>query len=182
MSDEILFEPQTLILEDPLEFDRLKEVSGHWELQWTRMKPGELEVGISIFDTPRLQYSCFNYNNGIFIQGSPPKGSVAISISQSEDLVSSHSRSVDPYELIILKYGEEVDYIANNTNTIFTLVIEEQYFLQSFFHYFGETLEEMRKQQRLLLEEKYTGMFIAHLEHWLHYFASEQREFDREVY
>jgi AraC-like DNA-binding protein len=182
MSDEILFEPQALILEEPLEFDRLKEVAGYWELRWTRLKPGDVEVGISIFDTPRLQYSCFDYTNGIFIQGSPPKGSMIISICQSQDLISSHNQSVNPYELVILTYGEEIDYIASNANTIFTLAIEEQYFFQSFSHYFGQTLDEVRKEKRLVLEEKYTGMFIAHLQHWLHYFASEKRKFDRDVY
>jgi len=179
---ETLFTPQVYLSQEPLILEILAEFTQDWEMEWTRMRPGEVNINISFYNTPRLQFSCVDYDNAIYIQGTPPKGSVTISMIKASDRCTYRNQMLAPYELIVLREGEEMDYLANDSNALFTLVVEEEFFLHSFFNYFGTTLNQIKERHRLLMKEECAKRFVAMMQQWLYYFRDEQPSFALEVY
>jgi len=165
-----LFTPQTLLQKDALNLEELREISSGWDNRWSQLKPGKVNVKIGMFHTPRLQFSWMAYSNAVFIEGSHPPGSVALSLVWAQSAVSSHNQEIDPYEIVIHTEGDEIDYIAGGANEIFTLVVEEHFFHQYFFEYFGRPFEEMVGDKRLVIKEESADMLIMRLQHWLQYF------------
>ena len=178
----MLFEPQIVNPDTPFELEMLIEVTPGWDLRWTRMRPGSVDVDILFFNTPRLQFSSFDYNNAILIEGASPSGSIMISVIQSDDLVSFRNQPLEPYELVISKENETTDYLAKNSSRIFTLAVEETFFSCFFFHYFGRTFEETTARQRLVLSAESMPFFIRQMLGWVRFFERERRRFDDREY
>ena len=177
-----LFEPQVLIQKEAWEIERLSELKEDWDIRRVRMKPGRLDVHISFFNTLRMQFSSVNYNNAILLQGSAPKGTVMLSIIQSKGQVSFQNEPLKPSELIVTKYGEEIDYLAGSANQILTFAIENTFFSKLFFDYFGTSFEVLREEYRLVIDLQYTKSFIHYVQKWLNYFSNEKKFFVAEIY
>ncbi len=182
MSKELLFEPFTLIAKEPFELEMMVDVTQEWDIRWTRMNSGNIGVGVAFYNAPRLQYSCVSYSNSILIEGTPPKGSVVVSIIESKGNCSFQNQQLKPYELIIVKNNEEMDYLAGGVNTIFSLTVEQTFFEKSFFNYFGQTVDGVKNNNRLYIKKEYIKLFISKMQSWLFYFEQEQRVFDLEMY
>jgi len=172
--DQKLFTPTALFQTVSWDLDQINESSHGWDNQWTPMKRGDVRADMRMFNTLRMQFSWMSYNNAVLIEGSHPAGSVALSLVRSNALVSSHNQTIEPYELVIHTEGDTVDYLASGENHVFTLVIEEKLFYQSFFFYFGYTFEEVIENKRVLLKEDYADLFILQMQHWLKYFQEEK--------
>jgi AraC-like DNA-binding protein len=162
--------------------DLMVNFTQDWDLEWTRMRPGEVTVTVAFYNTPRLQFSSVGYSKGIYIQGAPPKNSISITIIKTSECYAYHNQQLDPYELVVLREGEEIDYLSSASSVLFTLLVEEEFFLHAFFNYFGQTLQEIRAQQRLLIKEEYAKGFIAMMQQWLYYFKENPTPFSLEVY
>jgi len=174
--DNKLFVPQLLIHNEFKELELINELSQGWDNRWTYIKRGGTEAQLWVFTTPRTQFSWVGYDNAIMIEGSPPRGSVIISFIRTDGVCNSHHQKVEGGELIIVRYGEDVNYLASDANEIFTLGVEEQFFDQAFYRYFGKFLEEMRLDYRLAMEETYVNAFILQMQHWLSYFQKEESQ------
>ncbi len=181
MSKKILFTPQVITPQKLFEIEELMDITQDWDNRWRRMGVGDTKVRLSIYNTPRLQFSSFEYNNAIFIEGSHPKGTIMLSIIDSNDTISFANQKLLPYELIVLKYGEEVDYLARTNNTIFTLTIEEKLFLNSFERYFGQEIDKVRANGRLVVDRLAKEIVIQNILYWLKYFQNYQNSMDIDI-
>ena len=170
MSDTELFEPALIHPLNRLELDALKMYEGSWDILWRRISKNDVFIDLYLFNTPRIQFSSLAYNNAIFIQGSHPKGSITLSLIDTNDLWSYQNQILSPYELVVMLPGEEMDYIAKTKNTLFTFVIEKEFFEKSFLLYFSKTLQEVRKEQKILLKKEsffMLKMMVEQLQHTL---------------
>ena len=171
--DKKLFTPAAVVQTVSWDLEQINEASHGWDNQWTPMKRGDVRADMRMFNTLRMQFSWMSYSNAILIEGSHPSGSVALSLVRSDAPASSHNHTIEPYELVIHTEGDTIDYLASGENHVFTLVIEEKLFYQSFFRYFGYAFEEA-KEKKLLFKEEYADLFILQMQHWLKYFQEEK--------
>jgi len=166
----MLFTPKVL------RYDKLKEpevinlLGAGWDNRWRYIKQGSVEVKLSLFCSPRVQLSYVRYNNAIMIDGTPPKGSVMVSLVRTDGVSSFQNRKLNEDELVIVRYGEEINYLANDINEIYTIVIEESFFDRLFFRYFNLELNDVRCNYRVSIDRDRVDDFIINIERWLLYF------------
>jgi AraC-like DNA-binding protein len=168
-----LFTPQLLRFDEFKDLEIINAVSQGWEIRWKYLKKGGAEAKFWVFTTPRMQFSWVGYDNGIMIESSPPLGSVQVSFVRTQGVCNSHYKRVEKYELIIVKGGEEANYLASDMNEIFSLVLEQRFFEETFYQYFEKHLEEMRTDYRLAMSDDGIDGFILQMENWLCYFQDE---------
>jgi len=182
MVENRLFSPMAMQWEVPWELEKLSEFKEDWDIQRVRMKPGRVEVDLSFYNTPRLQFSSVNYSNAILIQGSPPPGTIVLSMVESNDFISYANQKLFQYELIVVSHGEEMDYLARSASRIFTLAVEESLFTQSFFDYFDKEFTAVRKRQRFIVDPNGLKIFIAYMNQWFFCFSGEKLPLSDERY
>jgi len=171
--DNRLFTPQVLVFDAFKDLEIINAVSQGWQNRWSYLKKGGTKARLWVFTTPRMQFSWVGYDNGIMIESSPPLGSVQVSFVRTKGVCNSHHKRVEKYELIIVKGGEEANYIASDVNEIFSLVFEQNFFEQTFYQYFTRHLEQMRSDYRLEIREEGLDDFILQMQNWLAYFQKE---------
>ncbi|OQX57958.1 MAG: hypothetical protein B5M52_06355 [Helicobacteraceae bacterium 4484_230] len=172
--DKDLFTPTVLIQGEFHNLEQINMLSQGWDNRWTYIKGGGVQAKLWVFTTPKIQLSWVGYDNAIMIEGSHPPGSVFISFIRTKGISNFHHQKLEPYELVILRYGEEVDYLANTANEIFTIAMEEFFFDEAFYRYFGQSLEEIRKNHRLMLQEQHTDTLIRQMKKWLTYLQNKK--------
>ena len=183
MIDKNLFKPQVLIYDEFQDLEIINALSQGWENRWTYIKRGGTEAKLWVFTTPRMQFSWVGYNNAIMIESSPPVGSVQISFIRTSGVCNSHNQKVQKHELIIVRSGEETNYLANDTNEIFSLVFEKHFFDQIFYRFFEKDLDDIRSDYRLKIDENGVDDFILHMQYWLTGLGKgESQKLTREIY
>jgi len=181
--DDNLFIPQVLIYDELKNLEFINALSQGWDNRWTYIKRGGTEAKLWVFTTPRMQFSWVGYDNAIMIESSPPVGSVQISFVRTSGVCNSHNQRVQKHELIIVRSGEETNYLANDANEIFSLVFEKYFFDQIFHRSFGKDLDDIRSDYRLNIKENGVDNFILHIQYWLDFFQKEEsQKLTREIY
>jgi len=171
-----IFIPQTIIYDKFKELERINEFSQGWDNRWIHIKKGITQARLKIFTTPRIQFSSMSYSNGIKIEGSPPKGTVMISLIDTDDICNFNNKKIDKHELIIIRYGEELNYIASNKNTIFSIVIEEHFYDYMIERYFDKSIDTLRENHKFSVDPDDMNNFILQMEHWLIYFNKDENK------
>jgi len=166
MTYKKLFEPVLISPNNSIELDQLKELAKEWDILWRRISKSDVHIDFYMFCTPRIQFTSILYNDAIFIQGSHPKGTLVLSVIESNDICSFQNTSLEPYELVIIKSGEEMDFLAKTKNLIFTFAVEEEFFNTSFLHYFGYTIEDIQKNTKILLEKEVVSSLKKMMHSW----------------
>jgi len=176
MSQNAIFVPKVFVQPQLYNLEEINILSQGWDNRWTMIKSGGVQAKLWVFTTPRMQLSWVGYDNGLMIEGSHPPKSVVISFVRTDGVCSFQNQKFEHYELMILKYGEDFNYTANHKNDIFTIVIEENFFNDEFYSYFGFYFEKIRKNFRLLLEKEEVDKFISKMQYWSLYFQKENLE------
>jgi AraC family ethanolamine operon transcriptional activator len=171
-----------MIQEDPWEIEQLSEMKEDWDVRRTRMKQGSVDVTLAFFNTPRMQFSSVNYSNAILLEGTPPEGTVTLSLIESEGRVSFRNRTLAPYELVVAVSGETLDYLCNHASSIATLAVGKSFFADTFLSYFGRDFYEMRQTCRFHIERQAAERFIAYMRGWLFYFSGLKKVVGPEHY
>ena len=178
-----LFTPQLLVLNNLEELNIINQISQGWDNRWTYIKQGGVEVGLWVFTTPRMQFSRVGYDNAIMIESSPPVGSIQLSFVRTEGICNTHNQKLEKYELIIVKGGEETNYLANGANEIFSMVFETDFFSEIFYRYFSEAFESVRSDYRLRIKEESVDTFLLYIEQWFLFFQkADNRRLNIERY
>ena len=174
--DSSLFKPQIFMYDEFQDLEIINAMSQGWDNRWTYLKRKVTEAKLWVFTTPRMQFSWVGYNNAIMIESSPPIGSVQLSFVRTSGVCSSHNQKVEDHELIIIYSGEEANYLANNTNEIFSMVFEKHFFDQMFYRYFAKELHQIRNSYRLKIEEESVDKLISQMQFWLTFFQKEESQ------
>jgi len=178
-----LFNPQVFIYDELQDLEIINAMSQGWDNRWTYLKRKVTEAKLWVFTTPRIQFSWVGYDNAIMIESSPPIGSVQLSFVRTSGVCSSHNQKVEDHELIIIYSGEETNYLANDTNEIFSMVFEKHFFDQIFYRFFGKELHQIRSNYRLKIEEKNLNQLIFQMQFWLTFFQKEESQsLTKEIY
>lgn len=178
-----LFTPATIVQTVSWDLEQINEISGGWDNRWNQVKRGEVQIHTHLFNTPRVQFTWMSYTDAIFIEGSLPPGSIALSLIRTRDSVFFRNQKVEPYELVIITEKDEIDYLASSESQVFTLTIEENYFYQYFFWYFGYPFDDLGEEKKLAIKEEYADQFILQMQHWLKFFQNRHNgELDMEQY
>ena len=146
-----LFIPQVLYFNEFKNLEVINEVSQGWQNRWTYIKKGTTEVKVWIFTTPRMQFSCVDYNNAIMIDSSPPVGSIHLSFIRTHGLCNTNHQKMYKHELVVVESGEETNFFANQKNEIFSIVFEKSFFNTLFYQYFGDDFKKIRSNSRFFL-------------------------------
>ena len=84
---------------------------------------------------------------------------------------------------MIITEKDEIDYLASSESQIFTLTIEENFFYQYFFWYFGYSFDDIREGKKLAIKEEYADQYILQMQHWLKFFQDRHNQkLDMELY
>ena len=173
---EQLFTPASFFHSYSWDVEKINQVSFGWDNRWTQIHPGDLEITMKMFNTPRLQFSWMTYTNAILIEGSHPSGSIALSLIKTKAPVASHNHKIDPYELVIFSEHDDVDYLAKGENQIFALVVEANLFYNSFLWYFGYPFEEIKEKRTLSMTQEHADRYILQMQRWLYYFQENRHQ------
>ena len=179
---ETIFEPSAFSSSVFFEIESFEDIKEDWDVKRTRIKNGEVNVNLSFFHTPRIQFSLAHYTNGIFIEGTPPPHTILISFIQSTEICSFQNNKLDDYELIILRYGQEVDFIANAQHTIFNLAVEESFFLKAFTQYFHQELHETLDSKKFTIKKNHIQKLLLQMNQLLVFFEKHNNLLNNEIY
>jgi AraC-like DNA-binding protein len=171
-----LFTPIVYLQNELYDLEYINILSQGWDNRWKRMQSGSIQAKLWVYTTPLMQLSYVNYNNGIMIEGSHPRGSIVLSFIRTDTISNINNKKIEHYELVVLKYGESFDYLASGANEIFTFAIEEQFFEQEFMNYFDITIEKVRKENRIVLQQDLIDSLIYKMEFWLNYLQQETKQ------
>jgi AraC-like DNA-binding protein len=164
---------QTLYIQDELyDLEQINVISKGWDNRWKKMQSGNIQAKLWIYTTPLMNFSYVNYDKGIMIEGNHSKGSTILSFIRSNTTINLNNEKLEHYELVILKDAEEFTYLSSGANEIFTIAIEDKYFEQEFYNYFGVDINDLKKNNRILLDEKNTQNLIYKMKFWLEYFQN----------
>jgi len=169
-----IFEPDALQTLS-MDLEMLSDVARNWDNRWLQMKRGNVQVDLKLLHTPRMEISWISYSNAVYITGSHPPGTVSLSLVRSKGYISQQNQNLEPYELLIYTDGDELDYLTNDENQIFTVAVESDFFFQSFFWHFGKSFEKT-KGKRLAVKEELVDLFILNIQRWLKYFDSQHSQ------
>jgi len=171
---KIIFEP-TALQTFSMDLEMLSDVARKWDNRWLQMKRGNVHVDLKMFHTPRMEISWISYSSAVYITGSHPSGTVSLSLVRSKGIILQQNQNLESYELIVYTDKDELDYLSNGENQIFTVAVESHFFSQSFLWYFGQPFEKI-KGRRLALKEEFVDLFILQIQRWMKYFDSQHNQ------
>ncbi len=134
-------------------------------------KKDRLLMQIRGFHTPHIQFGSTFYNSAFFVQGFNPVKTIVITYNQTKGTINYRNQKFNKNELIILTRDEELDLAISAQNTTFTIAIDESYFHQVFFNYYGIDFETGLKK-RIMLESHKEQAFLAFVHFWIDFFLT----------
>ncbi len=166
------FHPGLVVKSPRLDGERAVAYSVGWDAQIkTLSKHERLLIEIAGFHTPHIQFGSTSYNAPFLVQGVCPKKSVVITYNRTEGVVNYRNHRLQPGELLVMTRDEEMDLVISQRNTTFTIAIDEDFFQESFFAYYGVAFGEASRRKTLLLNPKEELAFLRFIQSWLHYFV-----------
>lgn len=147
-----------------------------WDAQVKQIhKRNKLLMQVGGFHTPHIQFGSTHYNGAFLVQGFNPVNTIVITYNKTKGIINYRNRRFDHNELIVLTRDEELDLLISDENTTYTIAIDETYFQQSFFDYYGMLFEGGLKKH-LLLEPQKEERFLHFLQFWIDYFFINSKE------
>ena len=170
--DTATFHPGLVVKSPKLDSEHAVAYSVGWDAQIKTLSKHEyLFVQVSGFHTQHIQFGSTSYNAPFLVQGVCPKKSVVITYNLTHGVVNYRNHKLQPDELPVMTRDEEMDLVISQPNTTFTIAIDEDFFEESFFAYYGVPLSEASKQKTLLLNPEKELAFLRFIQSWLHYFV-----------
>jgi AraC-like DNA-binding protein len=77
-------------------------------------------------------------------------------------------------ELVISTNGDEVDYISNGKNEIYSIIVEKNLFLEIFLQYYGEPFNHFETQNRFFIKPHILHYFIKRIVGWMTFLKLNQ--------
>ena len=138
-----------------------------WELESKQMQKGQLAASISAIHTPRIQIHDVKYSHGFITQGGFPKECIMLGYVKSNAKVTFQNRVLQRNELVIATDSEEIDYFASGENRVFTISVEKQLFLETFFDFFAEPFDMHQAKNRFFIKPQKLTLFLKSIHTWM---------------
>ena len=137
-------------------------------------KQEHLQMQVSGFHTPNIQFGSTYYTSAFMLRGVCPRKSVVIAYNKTRGVVNYRNHKLKSGELLLLTYDEEIDLVISESNTTFTIAMEETFFEEAFYTYFGIPFDKSVKKRILVLDPYREYAFLLFLKRWLHYFLRQR--------
>ena len=138
-----------------------------WNLEAEQMQKGQFSATISAVHTPRIQLNDTVYSHGFISRGEFPENCIMLGYVKTKVKVVFQNRVLEINELVISTKGDEVDYISNGENEVFTITVEKKLFVQAFLDYFGEPFERYQGKNRFFIKPHMLQLFLEGINTWM---------------
>lgn len=166
MSDILFPAGLTIDLSD-LNLEVVRDYVRQWNLRYTQMQKGLFTGGLFFVHTPRIQISHAKYSLGFMTEGEFPDNCILLAYVRSKAELSLYHEALYRDELVILKKGEEINFLANGENELFTVAVEKVFFHQAFYHFFGESFEAYQQQRRFAIHPQLAERLFEKILLWM---------------
>ncbi len=165
---EELFYPDHKVTVPKIELEAIAANGFGWNLERMRLKNGPLDVIIKGVHTPRIQLGLTTYTNGLFVRGDFPKKSVLLMHAVRKVHIVYRDRKLDDSDIILSPAGDEVDFIMQEPDDIYTVAVEKSLFEEMFMETFGEKeLAVSYRAERLQLKAERKRHFERLMDDWI---------------
>ena len=146
-----------------------------WSLERIQMQKGLFCGSMIAVHTPRIQLMRAPYSHGVLLQGDFPKGTVLIAAVATKATVTFQNRLADKHEIKILQSGDEIDFLSNGESETFTLAIEEAYFDETYYSYFGYEFDK-QQNKNVYIDPILFAHFINGIAKWIEFLIKDYKQ------
>ena len=158
-----------------LNMEEMEFYARAWNLNRLQMQKGTYLGSMVATHTPRIQLMYTPHSHGILLQGDFPKGTVLIAWVQTNADVTFQDTLAQKYKIKILKSGDEIDFLCNGESETFTLAVEEKFFYESYYLYFGEDFHLHKKDKDIYIDPKLFSSVTLGFKRWLNYLLQDHK-------
>ncbi len=164
-----LFPAGFIIDETKLDLEMMLVHSQQWNLEHSIMEHGSFSGTIGAVHTPNIQIALSCYSRGFMTQGDFPAGSVLLFFVKNNRHAVFQNTLIDQHEIILSSQGDEVDFLVNSADEIYTIAIEKTLFEKTFLSFFAVPSVNVLKNKRLIIKPNSRLFFTKMLDHWMAY-------------
>ena len=153
-----------------------------WNLQRAQMQKGLFVGSMIVVHTPNMQLMRAPYSHGVLMQGDFPKGTVLIAAVVTKADVTFQDSVAGKHEIRILRSGDEIDFLCNGESETFTVAIEEKFFDDAYYSYFGQEFHVSGKNKQVYVNPQFLSRFTQGIEEWISYLMQDHDPLKLEVH
>lgn len=147
-----------------------------WNLERIQMQKGFYIGSVTATHTPRMQLMRTPHSHGLLMQGDFPKGTILIAFIVTKADITFQNKIADRHEIKILKSGDEIDFLCNGESETFTIAVEEKFFYEAYYAYFGQDFNTYKKDKKIHVHPQDFPQFIQGFEQWIHYLMQDHSQ------
>ena len=159
-----------------LNMEEMEFYASAWNLERIQMQKGLYLGSLTATHTPRMQLMRTPHSHGLMIQGDFPKGTILITFITTKADITFKNKIADRYEVKILKSGDEIDFLCNGESETFTIAVEEKFFYEAYYAYFGQDFNRYKKDKKIHVHPQAFPQFIQGFEQWIHYLMQDHSQ------
>ena len=144
-----------------------------WNLEYVQMQKGLYMGSVTAVYTPHMQLMRTPHSRGLLLQGDFPKGTVLIAAVVTKSDVTFQNKVADKHEIKILRSGDEIDFMCNGESETITIAVEETFFDDAYYSYFGQEFHVDKKNKKVYIEPRFLSHFTQGIEKWISYLMQD---------
>ena len=156
----ILFPSSFNIIEPNLNLDTIPLYAYKWTLNFTQMEKGSKVISLDATHTPHMQLGYAKYPYAIQVNGGFPTNCILLFYTKTDGYFSFHNKAIHKYEINLIDKDTSIDFLSTKKSEVFTIVIEEKLFYESFYNYFGQGLKSFLKTQFFQVKPNILNNFL----------------------
>ena len=150
----MLFEEGLIYDTHNLDLDGMAEYAKYWDKEWKILENGEFSGRITAVHTGNIQLGLTTYSLATEINGQYPEGSVLIFLLHAgTNSVVYKTLKVHKDEIVIVRSGEELDFVSSGFCSVVTICVERELFNTKFNSFFSLDSDEILEQQKFKLRK-----------------------------
>ena len=156
-----------------LNMEEMEFYTRAWNLERVQMQKGLYMGSVIAAHTPHMQLMRTPHSHGILFQGDFPKGTILIAAVVTKADVTFQNKVADKHEIKILRYGDEIDFLCNGESETITIAVEETFFDDAYYSYFGQEFHVDKKNKEVYIEPQFLSHFTQGIEKWISYLMQD---------
>ena len=156
-----------------LNMEEMEFYTRAWNLERVQMQKGLYMGSVTAAHTPHMQLMRTPHSHGILFQGDFPKGTILIAAVVTKADVTFQNKVADKHEIKILRYGDEIDFLCNGESETITIAVEETFFDDAYYSYFGQEFHVDKKNKEVYIEPQFLSHFTQGIEKWISYLMQD---------
>ena len=159
-----------------LNMEEMEFYARAWNLERIQIQRGLYLGSLKVTHTPRMQLMSTSHSHGLMMRGDFPKGTILITFITTKADITFKNKIANRYEVKILKSGDEIDFLCNGESVTFTIAVQEQYFNEAYYAYFGQNFNTNKKDKKIHIHPQSFPRFIHGFEQWMHYLMQDHSQ------